>query len=56
MNDVAGFTKPVIGGHWAMLRFARDGHPKPIMEGAKPKVFTTKLEAIKAVKDHLLHI
>jgi hypothetical protein len=24
--------------------------------GDKPKVFTTKLEAIKAVNDHLLHI
>lgn len=34
MNEFAGFAKPVIGGHWAMLRFARDGHPKRIMEGA----------------------
>jgi hypothetical protein len=37
MNDVAGFTKPVIGGHWAMLRFVRDGHPKPTMEGGQAK-------------------
>ncbi len=47
MNEFAGFTKPVIGGHWAMLRFARDGHPKPIMEGGeKPKVFPTEIEAL----------
>ena len=38
-----------------MLRFARDGHPKPIMdEGGKPHVFPTALEAQEAVTKHLL--
>lgn len=55
MNEFAGYTVPVFGGHWAMLRFARDGKPKPIMgEGEKPIVFPTELEALRAVNAHLL--
>lgn len=50
MNEYSGYTVPVIGGHWAMLRFAKDGQPKPIMgRGEKPVVFPTELEATKAV-------
>ncbi|NLS03601.1 hypothetical protein HGP14_09545 [Rhizobium sp. P32RR-XVIII] len=55
MNEFAGYTRPVPGGHWGMLRFARDGHPKPIMgEGDRPIVFATELEALRAVNRHLL--
>ena len=55
MNEFAGFTRPVPGGHWAMLRFARDGKPKPIMaDGDKPAIFPTELEALRAVNHHLL--
>lgn len=50
MNEYSGYTRPVPGGHWAMLRFAKDGQPKPIMgRGQKPVVFPTELEATKAV-------
>jgi len=54
MNEFAGYTRPVPGGHWAMLRFARDGHPKPLMDGDKPFVFPTEVEALRAVNRHLL--
>lgn len=55
MNEFAGYTRPVPGGHWAMLRFARDGHPKPLMgDGDKPIVFPTEVEALRAVNRHLL--
>jgi hypothetical protein len=38
-----------------MLRFARDGKPKPILgEGERPIVFPSELEALKAVNHHLL--
>jgi hypothetical protein len=55
MNEFAGYTRPVPGGHWGMLRFARDGKPKPIMgDGDKPIVFPTEVEALRAVNRHLL--
>ncbi len=55
MNEFAGYTKTVPGGHWGMLRFARDGQPKPIMgEGGAPVVFPTEIEALRAVNRHLL--
>lgn len=55
MNEFAGYTRPVPGGHWGMLRFARDGQPKPIMgEGGAPVVFPTEIEALRAVNRHLL--
>ncbi|MDQ0320028.1 hypothetical protein QO002_002166 [Pararhizobium capsulatum DSM 1112] len=50
MNEYSGYTRPVPGGFWAMLRFAKDGQPKPLMGGgARPVVFPTELEATKAV-------
>lgn len=50
MNEYSGYTRPVPGGFWAMLRFAKDGQPKPIMgRGEKPVIFPTELEATKAV-------
>ncbi|RWG55856.1 MAG: hypothetical protein EOQ64_15430 [Mesorhizobium sp.] len=55
MNHFAGFTVPVAGGHYAMLRFAEDGQAQPVLEdGGKPRLFPTELEAQKAVTDHLL--
>lgn len=55
MNEYAGYAHPVPSGWWAMLRFARDGKPKPIMgKGDKPEVFPTELEALRAVNRHLL--
>ncbi|OAP40370.1 hypothetical protein AU381_00130 [Sinorhizobium glycinis] len=55
MNEFAGFTKAVPGGFWAMLRFARDSHPKPVLtEGEKPHVFPTELDALRAINRHLL--
>ncbi|AZO61741.1 MULTISPECIES: hypothetical protein [unclassified Mesorhizobium] len=55
MNHFAGFTVPVAGGHYAMLRFAEDGQAEPVLEdGGKPRLFPTELEAQKAVTDHLL--
>ncbi|MGC0052713.1 hypothetical protein ACNSPG_06555 [Brucella pituitosa] len=38
-----------------MLRFARDGKPKPVMgEGGAPIVYPTKLEATEEALKHLL--
>ncbi|RWB67574.1 hypothetical protein [Mesorhizobium sp.] len=55
MNHFAGFTVPVHGGHHAMLRFAEDGKAEPVMgKHGKPMVFSTELEAQKAVTIHLL--
>ncbi len=54
MNEFAGYTKAVPGGHWGMLRFARDGHPKPIMGKGEPHVFPTEVEALRAVNKHLV--
>lgn len=55
MNEFAGYTRPVPGGHWGMLRFAREGKPKRIMgERDKPLAFETELEALRALTKHLL--
>lgn len=38
-----------------MVRFARDGKPKPIMEGEeRPKIYATELEATKDALAHVL--
>ncbi|MFC6487343.1 hypothetical protein [Nitratireductor sp. GCM10026969] len=56
MNEFAGYTRPLpCGGHWAMLRFARDARPKPLQgEGGRPIVFPSEIEALRAVNKHLL--
>ncbi len=55
MNEYAGYPHPVPSGWWAMLRFARDGKPKPIMgDGDKPIVFPTETEALREINRHLL--
>lgn len=38
-----------------MLRFPRDGHPKPVMdEGHKPLILSCKLEATETALKHIL--
>jgi len=37
MNMFSAYTQPVPGGYRVMLRFSKDGHPKPVMDaGDKP--------------------
>lgn len=55
MNQFAGYVQPIPNGFRAMLRFARDAKPNPLMgEGGKPEVFSTEAEAWQAVATHLL--
>lgn len=55
MNQFNGFTKEVIAGYHAMLRFAEDGQAEPVLgKGGKPIVFPDELAAQKAVIEHLL--
>jgi hypothetical protein len=55
MNCFDGYTRPVVGGHHAMLRFAEDGQAEPVLgDGGKPVIFPNELEAQKAVTLHLL--
>jgi hypothetical protein len=55
VNHFAGFTTPVVGGHYAMLRFAEDGQAEPVLcAKGKPMLFSTELEAQKAVTENLL--
>lgn len=50
MNHVTGYARPVFGGHWAMLRFDRDGKPKPKLgPGGNPVIYPTETEALRAV-------
>lgn len=56
MNEFSGYAHPIAGGRWwAMVRFARDARPKPVMgEGGAPAVFDTELEALRTVNRHLV--
>lgn len=55
MNCFAGYVRPVFGGYWAMLRFASDAKPSPVLtDGGAPVVYETECEAWKAVTAHLL--
>jgi len=55
MNEFAGYAVKRGIGWWAMLRFARDARPKPLMgDKGTPTVFDTELEALRAVNKHLL--
>lgn len=55
MNEFSGYAHPIRGGWWAMIRFARDAKPKPILgEGGAPVVFSDELEATKAALRHVL--
>ncbi|MEI4482211.1 MULTISPECIES: hypothetical protein [unclassified Phyllobacterium] len=55
MNEFSAYTQPVPGGWRVMLRFSKDGHPKPVMDvGNKPLVLPCKLEATETAIKHLL--
>ncbi|MBB3144911.1 hypothetical protein FHS21_001312 [Phyllobacterium trifolii] len=55
MNRYSAYSQPVPGGWRVMLRFSKDGHPKPVMgEGDKPEVFPSELLAQQAITKHLL--
>lgn len=55
MNCFAAYLKEVPMGYYVMLRFARDGRPKPVMgEGDKPIIYPTKLEATERALQDLL--
>lgn len=56
MNEFDGFAHPVRGGGWrAMLRFARDAKPKPLLDkGGKPIWYEDEVTATKAVLAHVL--
>ncbi|MDX0572154.1 hypothetical protein GOD68_18160 [Sinorhizobium medicae] len=54
MNHVTGYARPVPSGFWAMLRFDRDGKPKPVLgTGGAPIIYETETEALRAVVTHL---
>jgi hypothetical protein len=55
MNDFDGFARG-RGKRWfAMLRLARDGEPKPLLnKGGSPVVFVDELSATKAALEHVL--
>lgn len=55
MNQFAGYVQEVPMGYRAMLRFAKDARPNPIMgEGGRPVIFATEAEAWREVTKHLL--
>lgn len=55
MNEHAGYAIERGGKWWAMLRFPKDGQPKPVLgEGGAPIRFDTELEALKTVNKHLV--
>lgn len=55
MNEFAGYAHRVPLGWWAMLRFARDAKPRPLIgEKGAPTVFSSELDALRAVNKHLL--
>lgn len=55
MNEFSGYAVERGGQWWAMVRFARDAKPNPIMDkGDKPKTFPDELSATKAALQHVL--
>lgn len=53
MNEFSGFARPARGGWLAMLRLARDGEAKPLLDkGGSPLIFADELSATKAVLQH----
>lgn len=55
MNEHAGYAVERGGKWWAMLRFPKDGQPKPVLtKCGAPMRFDTELEAIKTVNKHLV--
>lgn len=55
MNEHAGYAVERGGKWWAMLRFPKDGKPKPVLgKCGAPIRFDTELEALKTVNKHLV--
>ncbi|PYE89611.1 hypothetical protein [Phyllobacterium leguminum] len=55
MNQFAGYVIETPIGYRAMLRFAHEARPGPILgPGGNPVIFQTDAEAWKAVATHLL--
>ena len=55
MNEFSGYATQRGGSWWAMVRFARDAKPKPILgKGEKPIPFPDELSATKAALQHVL--
>lgn len=49
MNEFQAYPRATIQGFVVMLRFAKDGEAKPLLErGEKPRIFPTEKEAWKA--------
>lgn len=55
MNEFSAYPQPVPGGYRVMMRFAKDGKPKPLMApGDKPEIFQTERDAWQECCRHLL--
>ena len=54
MNRFQAFTRPVFGGHHAMIRLAHKAKAEPIKaKGGYPIVYQTELEAQRAATEGL---
>jgi hypothetical protein len=51
MNRYAFYVQEIFPGQWrAMVRFSKDGQPKPIMaKGNKPEIYGSEPEAYRAL-------
>jgi hypothetical protein len=51
MNRYAFYVQEIFPGQWrAMVRFSKDGQPKPIMaKGNKPEIYRSEPEAYRAL-------
>jgi hypothetical protein len=55
VNEFSAYPQPVPGGYRVMLRFAKDGKPKPLMCAEdRPHIFPTEGQAWAACTHHLL--
>lgn len=55
MNTYKAFTHRTPDGWQVFIRLARDSHARPLNgKGAKPQIFTSELEAQRAVNHFLL--
>lgn len=55
MNCFSAYAVERGGGWWAMVRFARDAKPNPIMaDGDRPHTYPDELSATKAALQHVL--
>ena len=54
MNRFDATTRPVPGGHIAMVRLAHHAEPKPVLgKGGRPQVYADKDQAWRAAVDRL---